>query len=163
MENPGYGTADKPQARVTLKERIVKLLKMNSSPREIALGVAIGVFIAILPVYGLHTVMVVAAALLVKRANKIALLLGTNVSTTLTLPFITWAGYETGKFILGGNFPVLGRETFKNFSYKTFLDLYAPLFLGSVVLGLFLSAVFYCLTLFILGLRKKAKLRKGSV
>ncbi len=49
----------KVKERLTLKEWIKRLLKLHSSPYEIALGVAIGVFIAILPLYGLHTVLVI--------------------------------------------------------------------------------------------------------
>ncbi|MDD5060180.1 MAG: DUF2062 domain-containing protein, partial [Candidatus Omnitrophica bacterium] len=75
-----------------LKEKILKLLKFNNTPQEIALGVGIGAFIAIMPVYGLHTVLVIIAALLIPRVNKIALLIGTNVSLPPTVPFITWIG-----------------------------------------------------------------------
>jgi uncharacterized protein (DUF2062 family) len=122
-----------------MKIKIMRLLLQNKTPHAIALGVAIGAFIAILPVYGLHTVLVIAAAFLVRPANKIAILVGTNVSLPPTLPFITWGGYSIGRFILGGDYPVLGWQAFKNFNLKSlkgFMHFYYPLFVGSVILGL---------------------------
>jgi len=145
-ENTGLPAEDKVKERLTLKERIKRLLKLHSSPYEIALGVAIGVFIAILPLYGFHTIMVIIAAFLIRPANKIAILLGTNVSTVLTFPFITWGGYNIGRLVLGDHYPALQWQTFKIFSYKTLLHFYYPLFIGSVILGVLLAVVFYFMT-----------------
>ena len=152
--------SDQPP-RISLKERIRKLLTLNSTPREIAFGVAIGVFIGITPLIGFHTVMVVLAALLIKRANKIAILLGTNISTTPTFPFITWAGYSIGNFVLGQRYPPLQWSTFAHLSFKAVCrairDIYFPLFIGSIILGLLLAVVFYYLTLWFIMRRKRAK------
>ena len=137
-----------------LKERSLALLKLNNTPREIALGVGIGAFIAITPLYGFHTLMVVIAALLVKRANKIAMLIGTNVSLPPTMPLITWAGYSIGRFILGNKYPDFNWQMFKHFSYKDMLHFYWPLLLGSVVLGMVCGTIFYFLTLWFLKRRK---------
>jgi len=142
-------------AKVNLKERILKVFKLNNSPREIALGIAIGVFIAITPLYGFHTIMVISAALLIRRVNKIAILLGTNISTTITFPFITWAGYNIGRLIFGNKYPPLQWQTFKHFSYKTLLNFYFPLFIGSLFLGLALAVIFYLLTFWLVMRRRK--------
>ncbi|MFA6349928.1 MAG: DUF2062 domain-containing protein [Candidatus Omnitrophota bacterium] len=143
------------------KRFLVKLLKLNNTPPEIALGTAIGVFIAILPMYGLHTVMVVIAAVLVRRANKIAILLGTNISLPPTVPFITWAGYEIGRYILRGNYPALALVDFKQLTIKKVLHLYPPLFLGSIILGLVCAVVFYFLIYYIMTrLRKRNQHKK---
>ncbi len=148
---------DDKNAKITLKQRIITLLKLNSTPHEISLGVAIGVFIAVTPLYGFHTIMVIIAAFLVRKVNKIAILLGTNISTTPTLPFITWAGYSIGRFMLGGNYPPLHWPVFKHFHYKDFLHLYFPLFIGSIVLGLGLAVLFYFLTLLFITKRNARK------
>ncbi|MBF0533156.1 MAG: DUF2062 domain-containing protein, partial [Candidatus Omnitrophica bacterium] len=58
-----------------LKTKLAAILKSNTLPEEIALGVAIGVFISILPLYGLHTLLVVIAALLIRKSNKLAILI----------------------------------------------------------------------------------------
>ncbi|MEI6832099.1 MAG: DUF2062 domain-containing protein [Candidatus Omnitrophota bacterium] len=146
--------------KLTLKERFLRLLRLNNSPPEIALGVAIGVFIAITPLYGFHTIMVIIAALLIRRVNKFAILLGTNISTTLTFPFITWGGYNIGRMVFGNNYPPLQWQTFKHFSYKTILNFYYPLFIGSLILGLALAVAFYFITFWFVMRRIKA--RKGT-
>ncbi len=131
------------------KNIVGRLLHLNNTPREIALGTAIGVFIAILPVYGLHTVLVIIAAILIRRANKIAIFAGTNISLPPTVPFITWAGYEIGRFILKDKFMPLSWLDFKKVTFKQIANLYPPLFLGSVILGLFCAVIFYFVTFFV--------------
>jgi len=139
------------------KKVLVRLFKLNNTPQEIALGTALGVFIAILPVYGLHTVLVIIAAILIKPANKVAILLGTNISLPPTVPFITWAGYEIGRFILKDNFAPLSWSDFKHITFENISSHYKPLFLGSVVLGIACAVIFYFLTFFIV---RKIKNRK---
>lgn len=140
-----------------LKEKILRLLKLNNTPREIALGVAIGAFIAIMPVYGLHTVLVIIAALLIPRVNKISLLLGTNVSLPPTVPFITWFGYSIGRFMLGRDYPAFRWTDFKNFNPKHFMNYYYPLFIGSIIEGLICGLVLYFLTLWFIKRRRAGK------
>jgi uncharacterized protein (TIGR03546 family) len=140
-----------------LKEKIRSLLKLHNTPSEIALGVAIGVFIAILPVYGLHTILVITAAFLIRRANVIAMLAGTNISLPPTVPFITWAGYNIGRLMLGKKYPYISSSMFKGLSFKGILDFYYPLLLGSFVLAIVCAVVFYFLTLNFMNKRRKAK------
>jgi hypothetical protein len=128
------------------REILVKLIRQHNSPSEIALGAGIGAFISVLPVYGLHTVLVVLAAIIVRPANKIAIFLGTNLSLPFTLPFITWAGYDLGRFMLRGNLPPLGWDFFKHLTFQKIASYYGPLFLGSLVLGVICAAVVYGLT-----------------
>ena len=127
------------------KKIAVRLLRLNNSPHEIALGVAIGVFIGILPLYGLHTVLVIIAAILVRSANKIAIFLGTSISLPPTVPPITWAGYEIGRLILKGKFEPLSWSVFKNITFQKICNYYQPLFLGSVILGIVSAAIAYLL------------------
>lgn len=132
-----------------IKETIIKLIKSNSSPRQIALGVAIGVFIAILPLYGFHTILVVIFAVLIPYANKLAILLGTNVSIPPTVATITWTAYDIGRFvIINKDYPPLSWDYFKNIKPETIKSLYYPLFVGSVILGLLCAIIFYYITLF---------------
>ena len=144
--------------KLKFKKILVKLIQQHNSPHEIALGAGIGAFISVLPVYGLHTVLVIFAAIIVRPANKIAIFLGTNLSIPPTVPFITWSGYELGRFILKVNLPPLSWEFFKNLTFQKILSLYEPLFLGSLVLGVFCAIVVYGLTFFVV---KKMKERNS--
>ena len=127
----------------TLKRVFIRLLKFNASPHGIALGVAIGVFIGVLPVYGLHTVLMVLAAILIPSTNKIAIFIGTNISLLPTIPLITWGGYEIGRFILIKDYPALSWAYFKHMNLQMFKEFYYPLFIGSFFLGLILAILFY--------------------
>lgn len=140
-----------------LKEKILKLLRLNNAPQEVALGVAIGAFIAIMPLYGLHTVLVIIAALVIPRVNKIALLIGTSVSLPPTLPFITWIGYSIGKFLLGKDYPAFNWSDFKNFNVKNLMNYYYPLFIGSIIEGLICGVILYFLILWFIKRRKAKK------
>ncbi len=141
------------------KKILVKLIRQQNSPHEIALGAGIGAFISVLPVYGLHTVLVVLAAIIVRPANKIAIFLGTNLSLPPTIPFITWAGYEIGRFILKKGLPPSDWGFFKNLTFHKIAGFYQPLFLGSLILGVVCAGVVYGLTFFVV---KKVKERNSN-
>ena len=142
------------------KKVLVKLLRLHRTPNEIALGTAIGVFISALPLYGFHTVLVIIAAIIIRPANKIAMFLGTNFSLPPTVPFITWAGYEIGRTILKNGYEPLSWADFKNVSFKSFMNHYPPLFLGSLILGIICAVLFYFLTYFIVKAFKEKKSRR---
>lgn len=141
---------------------LVRVLKEHHAPPEIALGVAMGSFIAILPLYGLHTVLCVIAAILIPKANKLAILLGTNVSLPPTVATITWTAYDIGRLLLvNKNYPPLSWEYMRNLKISRISEFYYPLFMGSVVLGLLCAGVFYLITLAIANhYRKKHPLEK---
>jgi hypothetical protein len=143
------------------KEILNQLIRQHSRPQDIALGAAIGAYISVLPVYGLHTVLVIIAAVIVKPANKIAILLGTNLSLPITLPFITWAGYETGRFILKGSFPPLNWDFFHRLTFQKIISYYQPLFLGSLILGVICAIIVYGLTFWVVKIIRQRK-RHGS-
>lgn len=133
-----------------IKSAVLKMLLDNHSPRQIALGVAIGAFIAILPLYGFHTILCVIAFFLVPGVNRLAILLGTNVSLPPTVATITWTAYDIGRFILvKRDYPPLSWEFFKHLNLETIKELYYPLFVGSIVLGLLTAIVLYYVTLII--------------
>ncbi|MFH0856059.1 MAG: DUF2062 domain-containing protein [Candidatus Omnitrophota bacterium] len=144
-----------------IKRIFFRLLLGNSTPHGIALGVAIGSFIGVLPVYGLHTALVIIAAVIVRPANKFAILLGTNISLPPTVPFITWAGYEIGRLILWGRFGPLQWSDFKNISFKNIASHYEPLFLGSIILGVICSLIVYFIVFFAVKGIKERKRHAG--
>jgi uncharacterized protein (TIGR03546 family) len=143
-----------------IKQIFFKALRLNNTPHEIALGVSIGVFIAILPLYGLHTLLVVIFAMMIPHANKIAILLGTNISLPPTVPFITWVGYEIGRFFLNKSYPPFNLAYFTKINFQIIKDLYLPLFIGSFILGIISAIIFYFIALFIV---KKIQAKKEEL
>jgi len=132
-----------------IKDTIKVLLKSNTAPKMIALGISLGVFIGVIPIYGLHSFLAVILALVIPRANKIALLLGANISLPPVIPFITWAGYEIGRLVLPKNYPPLNLEYFRNFSLQKLCDFYFPLFIGSLILAFICAVAFYFAALYL--------------
>jgi uncharacterized protein (DUF2062 family)/putative flippase GtrA len=154
---PGHNITDTREGRTTLKARILDLWRSRSSPHEIALGVAIGVFIGITPFYGFHILSALFAAFIIKRVNKVAIFLGINISLPPTIPFITWAGYSIGRKILASAaYPPLGWDAFRHFSYDVFFNFFYALIVGSLVLGIALGFLFYFLTLWVFKRREVA-------
>jgi len=81
---------------VTTRVLIRRLLGISDSPHRIALGVAIGLFVAWMPTYGLHTLTVLMLTFLL-RANKVAGLTSMLVTNPLTAGPAYYFSY-----ILGG-------------------------------------------------------------
>jgi len=147
---------DAPVEKPTFKERLLDLWRSHSSPHEIALGVAIGVFIGITPFYGFHILTALLAAFTMKHVNKVAIFLGMNISLPPTIPFITWAGYSIGrKVLVSASYPPLRWDDFRHFSYDTFFNFFYALMVGSLILGIALSILFYFSTLWFFNRRKK--------
>lgn len=126
---------------------LVRLFKEHHDPHGVALGVAIGAFIGILPLYGLHTVLCVVALFLIPRANKLAILLGTNISIPPTVATITWTAYDIGRLLLPDkNYPPLSLEYLKGFNISKASEFYYPLFIGSLALGVIVAVILYVVT-----------------
>ena len=141
---------------------LVKMLKEHHDPHGVALGVAIGSFIGIIPLYGLHTILCLVALFLIPRANKLAILLGTNVSLPPTVATITWTAYDIGRILLvNKHYPPLSWEYLKDFKISRLSEFYYPLFIGSVVLGLLVAVALYIITWAVANhLRKKHALKE---
>jgi uncharacterized protein len=84
-----------------LKKRIKlfveKIKRLHGDPHYVALGMSIGVFVAITPTIPFHTILAVGLAVLFK-ASKPAAILGVWVSNPLTVVFLYIACYKVGHF-----------------------------------------------------------------
>ena len=93
---------DKPKKRKSRHPVIrffkYRVLHIDDSPHRIALGLAIGLFIAFSPIVGLHLPMVILLALLL-RANKFAAITSVWVCNIFTLAFILYPNYLVGWLI----------------------------------------------------------------
>lgn len=77
-----------------------RILHTDDSPERIARGIAVGFFTAWLPLFGLHTILALVFAAII-RANKAMAVLFAWVSNPLTAVFIYYPCYLVGRFILG--------------------------------------------------------------
>jgi hypothetical protein len=130
-----------------IKDYILRFTKKGLTPQEISLGVAIGIFIAFIPLFGSHTITAIALASLL-RVNTLIVLLSTQISNPLTFPFQLFLSAEVGSLLLHGTF--LEIKLSREISY---LHHYIfPILIGSLVLGIVFSGLSF---LTVRGLLKK--------
>ena len=117
----------------TFSRAYERFVKIRGHPREIALGLALGVFIAMSPFMGLHTAIALCLAALFKW-NKISAAIGVWLSNPLTAPVIysvTWfVGSKITGITLADNLP-------HTFSFKATLQLLykTPTILSTLTIG----------------------------
>jgi hypothetical protein len=123
-----------------LKDYILRLSKKGLTPHEVSLGVAVGIFVAFIPLFGSHTLTAIALASLL-RVNTLIVLLGTQISNPVTFPFQLFISAEVGSLILNGRF--LEIKLTGNLSYLQQFIL--PILIGSLVLGICASVLSFLL------------------
>jgi uncharacterized protein (DUF2062 family) len=134
-----------------------KLVTLDDSPHRIALGFAVGIFLAFTPLLGLHTVL----GLLIAFAfglNRMAVLVGVFVNNPWTLlPIYGLATYVGGLFVgfpSSAPFATLGfGAIFKSRFWVEIAgawEFWKPLLLGSAILSCTAAALAYILVFFII-------------
>ena len=134
------------------KERFRTILSLDSHPRHIATGFAVGVFISFTPFFGIHTPIAIAAAFLF-RLNKLTCITGAWINTPLTVVPVLGLSYKIGRVLLGHP---AGELKIQNLEWVTLKKHAASLVLGSSLIGfvLAIAAYFICYWL-IVRFRKK--------
>lgn len=134
------------------KERFNKILSLDSHPRHIATGFAVGVFISFTPFFGIHTPLAIAAAFLF-RLNKLTCITGAWINTPITVLPVLGLSYKIGRVLLGHP---PGELKIRNLEWLTLKKHAASLVLGSSIIGFVLAvaAYFICYWL-IVRIRKK--------
>jgi glycosyltransferase involved in cell wall biosynthesis len=112
------------------------------SPRKKALSIALGVFIGLSPFWGFHTVIVIFLAVFL-RLNKAIAFAFSNVSLPPFIPFILYASFEFGQYILNVDYGYSKEELMENFEVMTHLKAY--------IIGSFSLAIISAITLGIIG------------
>lgn len=124
---------------------VVSLVTEPSSPIQSALAVAIGVFVGVVPVYGLHLA-IVATISAIFRVNFIYLWLGTHISIPPFIPLL----------LAGAN--LIGKKFFDYF-YHQQNGFALTMAVGSVILGIILAFVAF---IFVFLIKRKISLREKN-
>jgi len=126
------------------KLNLIRLARLRSDPDAIGRGMALGLFIGFSPTFGFQIILAVFLAFLL-RQNKIATFVGVWVTNPLTAPLIYGLEYKIGRLILG--LPPLAADQFTSeLSWSLGMKVGAPLFLGSLVLGIPVATIGYAIT-----------------
>jgi uncharacterized protein (DUF2062 family) len=129
-----------------LKLNLLRLVRLQASPDDIAKGLALGIFIGMTPTFGFQMAIAVFFAILLKE-NKLAAALGVWVTNPVTAPFIYALEYESGRLLLGmGHTHLPDKFTFSSLTSLGW-DVLLPLCLGSLIYGVLCAVLSYALTL----------------
>lgn len=127
-----------------LKRGYVRFVKIRGHSREIALGIALGVFIGFSPTMGIQTILAVFLAALFGW-SKISSAVGVWVTNPFTAPFLYWVTYQVGATIIGSKSTV-NPEAFLGFVSFTELihdgpRIFLALLVGGLIVGLPMAAL----------------------
>lgn len=156
-----------------VRNRVNQVLHLEDSPHRLALGFAVGIFVAWTPTIGLQ--MLLAALLTwLCRANKLIAIAVVWISNPYTALPIYWFNYLVGYWCVGGEKvnwawfdtlltrpePNMGFSAYLSYAYHKMTEVAYPLILGSCLVGIVLALVSYPL---ILRLFKKRDLRNAAL
>ncbi len=131
----------------SLKRAYERFLKIRGSPREIALGFALGLFIGMTPTIGFQMPIAIFVAALF-RWNKISAALAVWITNPVTAPFIYSFSYFVGAKMLGFK---IAPKLLTGLDFSTLKEASAKIFLattvGGVVVGIPLALLGYYLAL----------------
>jgi len=129
----------------SFKRAYGRFLKIRGSPREIALGFALGLFIGMTPTIGFQMPIAVFFAALFKW-NKIAAAVAVWITNPLTAPFIYSFSYVVGAKILGFK---IAPKLLTGLDFSTLKEAGAKILLattvGGVIVGVPLALLGYYL------------------
>ncbi|MEW4922218.1 DUF2062 domain-containing protein [Algibacter sp. 2305UL17-15] len=126
----------------------------NDSPRKKASSIALGLFIGLTPLWGLHTLIVIFLAIVLKLNKTIAFVFS-NISLPPFIPFILFASVQMGNYILGDDQSFNLSEITENFEVLKHLKTYI---IGSLSLGVIVASTLGIISyvLFLFFQKKKA-------
>lgn len=128
------------------KLNLLRFLRLQGSPDEIAKGFALGIFIGMTPTLGFQMAIAIFFAFLLKE-NKIAAAIGVWITNPVTAAPIYALEYESGRRLLGMD-PLRFPEELTFEAMKTLgWDLMIPLCFGSLIYAIICSILAYALTL----------------
>jgi len=131
------------------------ILTLDDTPHSVALGTAIGIFIGMTPTVGIQMILVMVFAYLTRpffSFNRVAALITVYLSNPLTVVPIYWFDYKVGTLFIAGN---ATRDEFAQILHyhgligwwnslcALFVDVGAPLIVGSLVVATVCGGVTY--------------------
>ncbi|MFS8859933.1 DUF2062 domain-containing protein [Synechococcus sp. B60.2] len=145
-----------------LRYLYLRLLRMQSSPKEIARGLAAGVFAGCFPIFGFQTLVALLLAVPL-RGNKLVAAAGTWVSNPLTYVPIYAFNYRVGEWLLGSRTAFATSELVVAQNWMQWgLEVSGTLFVGCAFVGFWGALVSYFLGLWLVQ-RIRRRRRMGRV
>ena len=131
--------------RGKLRGLVKTVLHMKGEPREIALALSIGVFIAFFPIFGTHTILALGGARIF-GVSPAVILAGTLVNNPWTIAPLYGSSLYVGMAIMGRPMEALN-ISWSDLNFDMMLKLAKTLFLpfsvGCILLGVIAAVISY--------------------
>ena len=112
----------------------LRLARLPASNYAISSGFACGSMVSFTPLLGLHFILALIFAYLI-RGNLIAALIGTVVGNPLTFPFIWGLIYKVGTFVTTIKHVTLSNKiNFEMIVNQTY-EIFFPMFVGGIIIA----------------------------
>ena len=120
----------------------LRLARLPASNYAISAGFACGSMVSFTPLLGLHFVLAVIFAFLI-RGNFIAALIGTVVGNPLTFPFIWGFIYKIGIYVTNIKYIKISDEINIDMIINQTYDIFFPMLLGGIIIAPFVWIISY--------------------
>ena len=137
----------------------LKLARLPASPYAIASGFACGSVVSFTPLLGLHFVLAIIFAYLI-RGNFVAALFGTIVGNPITFPFIWGLIYKVGAFFTTTKYEEFNSEINFNMIINQTYEIFIPMLIGGAILATPVWLITYFITFSFVSSYKKSKKKK---
>ncbi len=166
-------------SRGFLRRMTERILQINDTPESIALGAAVGMFIAWTPTVGIQMIIMIIVGTVI-RANRLAGVAMVYISNPFTLVPIYWVDYLVGCFVLGmehitwaqfeatcaqfmTNYESLGLWTAVVTFVKEYQQIAVAMAVGGVIIGIVWAIPTYPITLRAVRLHQKRRDRRQAL
>ena len=129
-------------------------LSNSDSPNKVASAMSLGVFIAVIPIYGLQSIASVGLSHLLKL-NKAIVFFASSISWPPSVFVLIYASYQTGYFLFNGNFNASLSISSELVDMNNLGGNLYIFIMGSVFFGMILSSTVWVTTRGILFMVKK--------
>jgi len=122
-----------------IKKYVKSIASIKKSPHSIALGFAVGSFIAIMPTLGTGPLIALVVLLIFTKLNKIALFGSFLIWNPLVMTSVYYLSYKIGNLVFG-RAPLIAFE----FSISNIIKFFSLKFLvGNTILAILVSVLSY--------------------
>ena len=139
----------------------LRLARLPDSNYAISSGFACGAMVSFTPLLGLHFVLAVIFAYLI-RGNFIAALIGTVVGNPITFPFIWGLIYKIGSYVTNIKLEKITHEINFDMIVNQTYDIFFPMLAGGVIIAPFVWIITYYVIYGFINSFKKRRNKKNK-
>jgi uncharacterized protein (DUF2062 family) len=141
-----------PRKKRPLKEKVrrffrymwLKMVRTDDSPAKVSGGVALGIFLGIIPTFGAGGPIAIFLAF-VFRLNRAAAVLSSAVMNPITTPFVWTGSAWLGALVMGADFSTVIANVQQGDYLSALTEFYVVYLVGNGIIAVVLSLIGYIL------------------